>query len=101
MKKAFALSIAFFAVNWLAGCASLKGIDFPDSSSNKGKKVTASVAHFNILLLVPPSNVDKLVDDLSEQCGNGKVEGISITDTRRWLLIGEMVSLYAAGHCAE
>ena len=88
-------------ISLVIGCATVHQMKYPDSSSNKGKKVTASLTHFNILFLVPPENLDKLVDDLSEQCGNGRAEGISFTDTRRFLYIGELVSIAAAGRCAE
>jgi|GEM_PF-2721329 len=92
------LAAAFF----LSGCATVKQIGFPDTTSNKGKKVTASVSHLNILFLVPPSNIDKLVDDLSEQCGGGKVEGITLVDTRRFIFyLAENITLEASGHCAE
>ena len=85
----------------IVGCGSTRA-QFPDSSQNKGKRVSASLSHFNILFLAPPSGLDQLTHDLSEQCNNGKVEGITVTDTRRFFyFFGEMISIEVVGHCAE
>jgi hypothetical protein len=102
MKTLSSLFLAAALSIWLSGCASVSQAGFPDSSSNKGKKVTASVTHFSPLYLMPPGNLDKLIDDLSEQCGNAKVEGISWVDTRRYFyLFGVLYSIEVAGRCAE
>jgi hypothetical protein len=86
----------------LSGCAIVNNYQTPGEASKKGKKVTASISHFNILYLVPASNLDKLVDDLSEQCGDGKVVGINMTYTSRYFYIfGELSTFEVAGHCAE
>jgi hypothetical protein len=102
MKTLSSLFAAAAICAWLSGCASISQSGYPDSTSNKGKKVTASLTHFSLLYLLPPDNLDKLMDDLSEQCGNAKVEGISWTDTRRYFyLFGVLYSLEVAGRCAE
>lgn len=102
MKKSSRFLGIFVAAAFLVGCASIHQSGFPDTTSNKGKKVTASLSHFNILYLVPPENLDKLMDDLSEQCGNAKVEGIAWTDSRRWFYIfGQLVTISVSGRCAE
>lgn len=101
MKKLASLFVVAAVCAWFSGCASIHQAGYPDSTSNKGKRVNASIAHFNIFLLAPPEKLEKLMDDLSEQCGNAKVEGISWADTRRWLLIGEMVTIEVSGRCAE
>ncbi len=101
MKTMKFAAMALFAAA-LAGCAFVKQVGYPDSTSNKGKKVEASITHFNIFFLVPPANTEKLMDDLSEQCGNGKVEGISFNHTGRFFyLFGELVTIEVAGRCAE
>jgi hypothetical protein len=95
-----ALALTFSAA-LLFGCASHQ-FKAPDSASKKGKKVTASLTHFSPLYLFPPTNLDKLVDDLSEQCGDGKVEGISSTLTSRYFYaFGVLYSHEVAGYCAE
>ncbi len=101
MKNLSGLFVVAAVSAWLSGCATIHQSGYPNSTSNKGKKVTASLSHFNIFFLVPPDHLDKLMDDLSEQCGNAKVEGISWTDTRRFVYIGEMVDVEVAGRCAE
>lgn len=102
MKKFANLFVVAAVCAWFSGCATISQAGFPDSTSNKGRKVTASVTHFNIFYLVPPSNLDRLMDDLSTQCGNGKVEGISWTDSRRYFyLFGALQSIEVAGRCAE
>jgi hypothetical protein len=102
MKKLAGLFAIAAVSAWLSGCATLSQAGYPDSTSNKGKKVTASISHFNIFYLVPPSHLDRLMDDLSEQCGNNKVEGISWTDTRRYFyFFGVFQSIEVAGRCAE
>ncbi|MEO6097122.1 MAG: hypothetical protein ABIW76_16160 [Fibrobacteria bacterium] len=102
MKKLAGLFMITAVSAWLSGCATLSQSGFPDSTSNKGKRVTASLSHFNIFFLVPPDHLERLMDDLSEQCGNGKVEGISWTDTRRYFyLFGAFMSIEVAGRCAE
>ena len=99
--KSFSRLAALALAVVLSGCATNRQIGYPDSTSNKGKKVTASLTHFNIFLLVPPDNLDKLMDDLSEQCGNGKVVGVSFNHIVRYMVIGELSTLEVAGHCAE
>jgi PBP1b-binding outer membrane lipoprotein LpoB len=99
--KSFSRLAALALAVVLSGCAVVHQMGYPDSTSNKGKKVTASLNHFNIFLLVPPDNLDKLMDDLSEQCGNKQVVGVSFNHTVRWLLIGEMNTIEVAGRCAE
>jgi hypothetical protein len=101
MKKLSSLFAIAAVSALLSGCASLHNSGYPDSTSNKGKRVSASLNHFNIFLLVPPENMEKLMDDLSEQCGNNKVEGISWSDKRRFLFIGELVTIEVSGRCAE
>lgn len=101
MKKLSGLLFAVTVSAWFTGCASIHQAGYPDSTSNKGKRVNASIAHFNIFFLVPPDKLEKLMDDLSEQCGNARVEGVSWTDTRRYFGIGEMVNIEVSGRCAE
>lgn len=85
----------------LSGCA-VQNFKVPDVASKKGKKVTASLAHTSIFWLTPASNLDKLVDDLSEQCGGGRVEGISLTETNRfWHIFALTTTWEVAGYCSE
>lgn len=85
----------------LSGCAT-QSFKVPDFANKKGKKVTASLFHASIFWLTPASNLDKLVDDLSEQCGGGRVEGITLTQTNRyWHLFALTTTWEVAGYCAE
>jgi hypothetical protein len=99
LKKFLGLGLGCAMI--LSGCGTTHFVKFPDSSTNKGKRVTASLSHGNILGLTPPKDLDKLVRDLSEQCGNGRVEGISMTDSRSIFLFLETIKIEAAGTCAE
>ncbi|HLP41335.1 MAG TPA: hypothetical protein VK465_07490 [Fibrobacteria bacterium] len=85
----------------LSGCA-VQNLKVPDVASKKGKKVTASLFHTSILWLTPASNLDRLVDDLSEQCGGGRVEGITLTETNRyWHILALTTTWEVAGYCSE
>ncbi len=100
MNKIKTVWLAFGATLILSGCATSFG-HFPDSSQNKGKQVSSSLNQFNIFWLTPADHLDQLVHDLSEQCNNGKVEGITVTQTDRYMLIGQMETYDVVGHCAE
>lgn len=94
------LSLA--AVLCISGCATINQIGFPTSTSNKGKLVTASLTHFSPFFLLPPSGLEKLVSDLSEQCDNGGVVGITMVDTRRYFYVfGVLQTVEASGRCQE
>ena len=93
-----ALALAVF----LSGCAFNTQIGYPDSASNKGKRVTASLVHFNIFFLVPADDTQKLIEDLSEQCGNAKVVGVSSNRTDRYFwLLGDLMTVDVVGHCEQ
>lgn len=95
-------NLAVAAALCFSGCATINQIGFPTSTSNKGKLVTASLTHFNPFFLIPPSGLEKLVSDLSEQCGNGGVVGITMVDTRRYFYIfGALQTVEASGRCQE
>jgi hypothetical protein len=100
--KSFSRLAALALAVVLSGCAFNTQIGYPDSTSNKGKKVSASLTHFNIFFLVPADNTQKLMEDLSEQCGNGKVEGVASNRTDRYIwFFGDLTTVDVVGHCVE
>ena len=58
MKKWLYLAVVVGLLNSLYGCATLSQAGYPGEASNKGKKVTASLSHFNVLFLIPPDNFE-------------------------------------------
>jgi hypothetical protein len=85
----------------LCSCAASLG-SFPPSAVHKGQVVSASLTHFSLFYLFPPRNLDRLTEKLAAQCPEGRVEGITVTQSQRfWHLIGGDYHFRAAGVCVR
>ena len=85
----------------LTGCGSLVSLSYPGQYEGQGKRVTASMTHFNFLMLMPASGTEVLLNDLKEQCGGKQVVGIHAEASTRNVFIGLLESVSVSGYCPE
>jgi hypothetical protein len=95
------LIVGLGTVALFSGCATTMSY-FPPEAPNKGEQVTASLSHFSILFLNSFKDTDRLITKLTEQCPDGRIEGITVTRVNRyWPYAGVNYSLKAAGTCVK
>jgi len=98
MKKVLLLAVATVM---MMSCAVTQAVQYPDQVPTKGKVVEAGIDHFNLLYLMPMSNVSFVTEELKKQCPTGQIKGVSTQFYSRFLYIGTMETVNAYGYCVE
>lgn len=100
IKSIVAMGLLAFIIT---SCGGLSIVQYPQSFSGEGKKVTAKIERYNVLGLKPATKTYQVIEQLSKKCektSNGKVSDITYEIVRKnyfGIVLGTEVT--ATGYC--